>query len=25
MMTRAAQMMGAHPYKRYRLYDKKLI
>jgi GNAT superfamily N-acetyltransferase len=24
MMTRAAEMMGARPYKRYRLYDKKL-
>lgn len=24
LMTRAAELMGAHPYKRYRLYDKKL-
>jgi len=24
MMTRAAKMMGAEPYKRYRLYDLKL-
>ena len=24
MMTRAATMMGAEPYKRYRLFDKKL-
>jgi len=25
LMTRAAELMGAKPYKRYRLYDKKLI
>jgi GNAT superfamily N-acetyltransferase len=24
LMTRAAEMMGGHAYKRYRLYDKKL-
>jgi hypothetical protein len=24
LMNRAAEMMGAHAYKRYRLYDKKL-